>query len=106
MWGPRAANPWLSVMFEAVSAQLGAPGVTVTEVPTPLRDASFDAWLARTSALAGPLAKRLTALPDHARDQLRARLAEAVRPYQTPAGLDFPGVSLVAAGRHPARFTA
>jgi hypothetical protein len=134
VWGPRAANPWLSVMFEAVSAQLGAPvpppgvpgpfalddpdrlgrlladaglaDVTVTEVPTPLRDASFDAWLARTSALAGPLAKRLTALPDHARDQLRARLAEAVLPYQTPAGLDFPGVSLVAAGRRPERFIA
>ncbi|MFL6224630.1 MAG: hypothetical protein ACJ75K_17845 [Actinomycetes bacterium] len=50
--------------------------------------------------------QRLTALPDHARDQLRARLAEAVRPDQTPAGLDVPGVNLVAAGRHPARFTA
>jgi len=127
VWGPRARNPWLSLVFDEVSAQLGVtlppPGVpgpfalddperlagllagagladvTVTEVPTPLRDASFEAWLARTSALAGPLAKRLAALPEPARRQLRDRLEAAVRPYRTPAGLDFPGVSLLASGR-------
>jgi hypothetical protein len=55
--------------------------------------------LARTSALAGPLAKRLAGLPEPARRQLRDRLEAAVRPYRTPAGLDFPGVSLVASGR-------
>ena len=127
VWGPRARNPWLSLVFDAVSAQLGTtlppPGVpgpfaldaperlagllagaglaevAVTEVPTPLREASFDAWLARTSALAGPLAKRLAALPEPARRQLRDRLEAAVRPYRTPAGLDFPGVSLLVSGR-------
>jgi SAM-dependent methyltransferase len=127
VWGPRARNPWLGLVFDAVSAQLGAPvpppgipgpfaledpdrlarlladaglaGVAVTEVPTPLRDPSFDAWWTRTSALAGPLANRLALLPEQARGQLRARLAEAVRPYQTPAGLDFPGVSLLATAR-------
>jgi len=127
VWGPRAHNPWLGVVFDAVSAQLGAPvpppgvpgpfalddpdrlarllggaelaDVVVTEMPTPLRDASFDGWWTRTSSLAGPLAKRLAMLPEQARQQLRARLTEAVRPYQTPAGLDFPGVSLLAAGR-------
>jgi ubiquinone/menaquinone biosynthesis C-methylase UbiE len=127
VWGPRARNPWLSVVFDAVSAQLGAPvpppgipgpfalddpgrlarllagaglaDVAVAEVPTPLHDASFDAWWTRTSALAGPLAKRLSALPEPAKRQLRTRLEGAVRPYQTPAGLDFPGVSLVAAAR-------
>lgn len=129
VWGPRAANPWLGVVFDAVSAQLGTPvpppgipgpfaldhpdrlgrlltgaglaDVTVGELPTPLRDRSFDTWLARTAALAGPLARRLAALPDPARQQLRARLQEAVRPYRTAAGLDFPGVSLLAAGRRP-----
>jgi SAM-dependent methyltransferase len=127
VWGPRARNPWLSLVFDAVSAQLSAPvpppgipgpftlddperlarlladaglaDVAVTEVPTPLRDASFDAWWTRTSALAGPLAKRLAALPEPAMGQLRARLEAAARPYRTPAGLDFPGVSLLAAGR-------
>jgi SAM-dependent methyltransferase len=126
VWGTRAANPWLGVVFDAVSAQLGAPvpppgvpgpfaladpdrlaglladaglaEVAVTEVPTPLRDASFEAWWTRTSALAGPLAKRLALLPEDDRRQLRARLTEATSPYQTPAGLDFPGVSLLAAG--------
>jgi ubiquinone/menaquinone biosynthesis C-methylase UbiE len=127
VWGPRARNPWLGIVFDAVSAQLGAPvpppgvpgpfsldnpdtlerlltdaelaDVAVTQVPTPLRDASFDTWWTRTSSLAGPLAKRLAALPPDARRQLRARLTEAVRPYQTPTGLHFPGVSLLAAGR-------
>jgi SAM-dependent methyltransferase len=129
VWGPRALNPWLGVVFDAVSAQLGQPvpppgipgpfalddpdrlgrlltgaglaGVTVGELATPLRDPSFDTWLTRTSALAGPLARRLAGLPDPARQQLRARLQEAVRPYRTAAGLDFPGVSLLAAGRRP-----
>jgi ubiquinone/menaquinone biosynthesis C-methylase UbiE len=127
VWGPRARNPWLGLVFDAVSAQLGAPvpppgipgpfslddsdrlvrlltnaglvDTVVTEVAVPLRAASFDTWWTRTSALAGPLATRLAALPEHARHQLRARLGEAVRPYQTPAGLDFPGVSLLATGR-------
>ena len=42
------------------------------------------------------------ALPASQVKALRARverLQEAVRPYRTPAGLEFPGVSLVAAGR-------
>jgi len=129
VWGPRAANPWLGVVLDAVSAQLGTPvpppgipgpfalddpdrlghlltgagmaDVAVSELPTPLRDPSFDTWLTRTSALAGPLARRLAALPGPARQQLRARLKDAVRPYRTAAGLDFPGVSLLAAGRRP-----
>jgi SAM-dependent methyltransferase len=127
VWGPRARNPWLAVVFDAVSAQVGAPvpppgipgpfaledgdrlgrlltgaglaEVAVDELPVPLRDASFDAWLTRTSALAGPLAKRLAMLPAPAMEQLRARLEEAVRPYQTPDGLEFPGLALVASGR-------
>jgi len=130
VWGPRARNPWLAIVFDAVGAVLGAPvpppgipgpfaledadrlgrlltgaglaEVAVDEVAVPLHDDSFDAWLTRTSALAGPLAKRLALLPDPARQQLRARLEEAVRPYRSPAGLDFPGVSLVASGRRPA----
>src|SRR5215211_2277887 len=129
VWGPRPHNPWLGVVLDAVSAQLGAPvpppgipgpfalddpdrlghlltgagmaDVAVSELPTPLRDPSFDTWLTRTSALAGPLARRLAALPGPARQQLRARLKDAVRPYRTAAGLDFPGVSLLAAWRRP-----
>jgi ubiquinone/menaquinone biosynthesis C-methylase UbiE len=129
VWGPRARNPWLAVVFDAVGAVLGAPvpppgipgpfalddagrlrrlldgaglaEVTVDEVPVPLHDDSFDAWLTRTSALAGPLAKRLALLPDPARRELRARLEAAVGPYRSLGGLDFPGVALVAGGRRP-----
>jgi SAM-dependent methyltransferase len=127
VWGPRAANPWLAIVFDAVGAVLGAPvpppgipgpfaledagrlgrlltgaglaDVAVEAVPVPLHDDSFDTWLTRTSALAGPLAKRLALLPDPAWRELRARLEEAVRPYRSSAGLDLPGLSLVAAGR-------
>jgi hypothetical protein len=81
---------------------LGAGGlsdVTVEEVAVPLRAGSFDEWFTRTSAIAGPLAARLAALPEAARAALRARLQEATAPYATPAGgLDIPGVSLVASG--------
>ncbi len=129
VWGPRLRNPWLGLVFDAVSGQLGAPvpppgipgpfslddpdrlvrlladaglaDVVLTEVSTPLRATSFDAWWTRTSALAGPLATRLAALPETARRQLRARLDEAVRPYQSPTGLDFPGLTLLAAARRP-----
>ena len=129
VWGPRARNPWLGVVFDAVSAQLGTPvpppgvpgpfalddperlggllrdaglaDVAVHEVPAPLRDPSFDDWWTRTAALAGPLAKRIAALPDEGRRELRARLEEAVRPYETPDGLAFPGVTLLATGRRP-----
>jgi SAM-dependent methyltransferase len=129
VWGPRARNPWLGVLFDAVGAQLGAPvpppgvpgpfalddptrlggllreaglvDVEVREVPVPLRDSSFDAWWTRTAALAGPLAKRIAALPEEVRRELRARLQEAVRPYETPDGLAFPGVTLLATGRRP-----
>jgi hypothetical protein len=127
VWGPRAGNPWLGVVFDGVSEQLGRPvpppgipgpfsledsdelvgllsdagltDVEVSELPVPLRAASFDEWWARTSALAGPLAKLLAALPDEAAQALRRRLQEATRPYETANGLEFPGVTLLAGGR-------
>jgi SAM-dependent methyltransferase len=127
VWGPRDRNPWLGLVFDAVSAQIGRPvpppgipgpfaladaerlealltgaglaDVTVGELSVPLRAHSFDEWWRRTSALAGPLATILGSLPEQAAQALRARLREAVRPYETPTGLEFPGLSLIAAGR-------
>jgi SAM-dependent methyltransferase len=126
VWGPRERNPWLGLVFDAVSAQLGQPvpppgipgpfalgdgellaallsaaglsEVSVTEVPMPVRAASFDEWWTRTSALAGPLAKILASLPADANEALQSRLREAVRPYRTPDGLELPGVTLLASG--------
>jgi SAM-dependent methyltransferase len=124
VWGPRERNPWLDLVFATVGAHFGEPvpppgipgpfalddpgrladllgqaglaSVTVDEVPVPLCDPSFDEWFTRTTALAGPLAGRLAALPAPALASLRAALREAARPYETPAGLEFPGVVLLA----------
>jgi sugar phosphate isomerase/epimerase len=111
-------------MFDSVSAELGTPmpppgvpgpfslddagrlsrvltdagltSVEIAEVPTPYRAASADEWWTRTCALAGPLAQRLAVLPEPAGRALRERACEAIGVYQTPAGLDIPGVSLIA----------
>ena len=124
VWGPRERNPWLAVVLDAVSAQIGAPvpppgvpgpfslddadtltevlvgaglaDVAVTELATPLRAGSFEEWWTRTSALAGPLANLLSSLSEDATRALHARLHEDVRVYETPTGLEFPGVNLLA----------
>lgn len=127
VWGPRTRNPWLGVMLDAVSAQVGAPvpppgvpgpfsledavelaallngaglvDVVVSELPVPLRAASFEDWWTRGTALAGPLAKRLATLPDDALEAIRARAKAAIDIYDTSGGLDIPGVTLLGAGR-------
>jgi SAM-dependent methyltransferase len=127
VWGPRARNPWLGLVFDAVSEQLGMPvpppgipgpfaladaatltrllrdaglvDVAVAEFPVPLRAATFDEWWSRTRALAGPLATIVAALPEPARRELADRLELSVAPYRTAEGLTLPGVSLVASAR-------
>jgi ubiquinone/menaquinone biosynthesis C-methylase UbiE len=127
VWGPRERNPWLAIVFDLASAQLGVPvpppglphpfslggdgrlervlldaglaEVDVTEVPVPYFVASVDEWWERSTALAGPLAQRLAALPPPAKEELRARAAEAVRPFETSRGLAFPGVCLLGVAR-------
>ena len=127
VWGPRARNPWLDIVFGVASAQLGVPvpppgiphpfslddaarlagllvdagldGVGVDEVSTPYVAGSFEEWWARSSSLAGPLAQRLATLPEPAAHALRARAREAAAPYETPTGLEFLGVTLLAAAR-------
>jgi SAM-dependent methyltransferase len=129
VWGPRERNPWLGVVFDTVTEQLGVPTpppgiphpfslgdagelhevlataglarVEVGELSTPYRAASADEWWERTAALAGPLARKLAALPDDAARALRQRAAEAIGAYRTPAGLDIPGVCLVASAVSP-----
>jgi len=124
VWGPREQNPWLGVVFDAVSEQLGVPmpppglpgpfslsddrrlaallagaglaDVAVSAQPVPYRAASAEEWWSRTAALAGPLAQRLAALPEPAREALFTRARGAIRAYETPDGLEIPGVSLVA----------
>jgi SAM-dependent methyltransferase len=128
VWAARERNPWLGLMMDVVSAHIGAPvpppgipgpfalgdggelqrllddaglaDVRVGELSVPLRTASFDEWWARTTALAGPLSAILAAMPEEAVQALRERARAAVRPYETASGgLDFPGETLIAAGR-------
>jgi enediyne biosynthesis protein CalE5 len=127
VWGPRERNPWLALVLEAVSAQIGAPvpppgvpgpfslddpervrrllgdagfaDVQVDELAVPLRVASFEDWWARTSALAGPLAAILASMPEARVTALRERARAATRAYEVPDGLAFPGVTLIATGR-------
>ncbi len=124
VWGPPDTNPWLKVVFDVVSAVVGMPmpppgipgpfslgdgrvvgdllcdagfdDVSVTDVSTPLHADSFDEWWTRTSSLAGPLANIVASLPEDTERVLRARLHEAVVAFQTPTGLEFPGVTLLA----------
>jgi SAM-dependent methyltransferase len=127
VWGPRERNPWLGVVMDAVSAQTGRPipphgvpgpfslsdsdglaallrgaglvDVVVAEQPAPLLATSFEQWWETTTALAGPLSKILTNLPEPASQALRGRLRGAIRAYETPTGVELPGVALLASGR-------
>ena len=127
VWGPRADNPWLGIVFDAVTAQTGQPvpppgipgpfaledkrrlgelvgeagfaNVAVTEQPCPMRDRSFEEWWTRTCSLAGPLTARLSAMSNEDRATLSELAREATRAYEAPDGLQFPGLTLVASGR-------
>jgi SAM-dependent methyltransferase len=127
VWGPRARNPWLGLVLDAVGAQIGRPvpppgvpgpfsladrdglvrvlrdaeliDVEVEELAVPLRAATFEEWWTRTSTLAGPLATILAALSEDALQAIRTRLRTAVAAYRTPAGLELPGVTLLASAR-------
>lgn len=128
VWAARERNPWLGLMMDVVSAHIGAPvpppgipgpfalgdagelrrlfadaglaDVRVGELAVPLRTASFDEWWERTTALAGPLSAILAAMPEEGVQALRQGARAAVRPYETASGsLDFPGETLIAAGR-------
>lgn len=127
VWGPRERNPWLATMLDAVGAQLGAqfppPGLPgpfsldsrdelmavlagagledaeVREVETPWQGGSFEQWWTVTAALAGPLAKVLEAQSPEAVEAIRARAREALARYETPDGIEIPGLTLVGTAR-------
>ena len=128
VWGPPERNQWLSLVFDAVSAQVGHPvpppglpgpfalsdaasllelfaragfeDVRLTEVEVPLLAPAFDEWWTRTLTVAGPLAKVLAGLDDAERTEVADRVRASVAPYRTEDGaLDLPGLSLVVTAR-------
>jgi len=129
VWAERERNPWLGVMFDGVTAELGfevpppgVPGpfsladgstltglidgagfvdVAVREIDNPCVAADFDQWWDRVSVMAGPLAAIIKNLAPEVRDSLRSRLQKSVAEYRTATGVELPGAALVATGRRP-----
>jgi hypothetical protein len=126
VWGSSAANPWLSTLLAAVSAQLGAPvpppgmpgpfalsgdgalaqvltaagfaNVEVREVETPLHVASIDEWWTVVPSLAGPVATIVNSLPDEITSAMRTDAELALRTFAVAGGYSIPGLSLVGVG--------
>lgn len=129
VWGPRARNPWLGIVFDVVGQHLGTtmppPGVpnafsldsadklagvltragladvSVDEIEVSQVVGSAEEWWERSSSLAGSLVQLLAELPEPEARELRARALEAVAPYRTEAGLEFPGAALVGYAARP-----
>ena len=129
VWGPQQANPWLGVVFDAVTAITGFPvpppgvpgpfsladdaelrdlfsaagfaDVVVEQLSMPLHSPSFDAWWSRTKAVAGPLSAMLAGLDADTAARLETELRTAVAPYIDASGVDLPGLTLVASARRP-----
>jgi hypothetical protein len=79
----------------------GFVDVAIEQLPTPLRSPSFEAWWARTSAVAGPVAAIIARLDATTKVALEQRLRAATTPYTSVAGLDFPGLTVLASARRP-----
>ncbi len=127
VWGPKADNPWLAIVMDAVSAQIGhevpppgMPGpfaladevrfgqltsdagfrdIHIEHLAVRFHAPSFEEWWAHTSALAGPIASIVANLSEDAEAELVDRLRSASGPYETNDGLDIPGLSLVLTAR-------
>lgn len=127
VWGSQQDNPWLGLVFDAVTSVTGFPvpppgvpgpfalhdgarlrdlfstagfaDVTIEELSTPLRAPSFEAWWTRTAAVAGPLSAILGGLDGDTAAAIAERLRDDVAPYSTAAGLELPGLTLLASAR-------
>jgi ubiquinone/menaquinone biosynthesis C-methylase UbiE len=129
VWGPRGRNPWLGVLLDAVSAELGVPvpppglptpfslsgegqlaevltgagfaEVSVQEIDVPYSGPSFEDWWDRTTSLAGPIRGVLASMDAEKVAAIQGRAREALSEFETADGLEIPGVSLAAAARRP-----
>ncbi|MBI3224280.1 MAG: class I SAM-dependent methyltransferase [Mycolicibacterium cosmeticum] len=126
VWGPRDRNPWLGLLFDAVTEQMGFPvpppgvpgpfsleapgtleemldgagftGVEVREISTPMKVASVDEWWSVVPSLAGPLARMLESLPADVSADIRVRVDAAMADFATPEGYDLPGAGVLGVG--------
>ena len=128
VWAERDRNPWLGLVLDVLSEQLGQPvpppgipgpfslgdatllerlftdakfaDVRLEELSVPLRAPSFDGWWRMTTSLAGPLASIIASLDAETTEKLRTRAQEAVAPFEVADGsLEIPGVQHLVAAR-------
>ncbi|WP_006246173.1 class I SAM-dependent methyltransferase [Mycolicibacterium tusciae] len=127
VWGPRERNPWLGLLFDAVTAETGLPvpppgipgpfslessGVLgellvgagfsrtdVREISEPMKALSVDDYWSLVPPLAGPISRVLESLPAEVNSAIRARVAQTLAAFATSDGYELPGVSLVGVGR-------
>jgi ubiquinone/menaquinone biosynthesis C-methylase UbiE len=127
VWAGVEHNPWLGLIAASLSAELGQPvpppgtphpfslggegqledvltgaglvDVRVEELAVPYRGASAEDWWESRIGLAGPLAQRVRTLQPEVLAAARARALEAARAFETPDGIELPGLCLVACAR-------
>ena len=128
VWAERDRNPWLGLVLDVLSEQLGHPvpppgipgpfslgdatmlerlftdaefaDVRCEELSVPFRARSFDGWWLTTTSLAGPLALLIANLDAETTDKLRTRAHEAVAPFEAEDGsVEIPGVQHLLAAR-------
>ncbi|UUY05408.1 class I SAM-dependent methyltransferase [Svornostia abyssi] len=130
-WGPRAENPWLGLVLDAVGDQFGVPfppptirgpfaledardlataledggltGVLVERVQTPMHAGSVEEWWDRVPKFAGPVAMALAAMEQEIRDAIaqRAMDSAAAAARHGSDGIVLDGAVLIASGRAP-----
>lgn len=128
-WGPRAENPWLGLILDAVGQQFGVefppphiPGpfalddpaqlqdafaagglqeTSVERIETPMRAASLEEWWGRVPKFAGPLAIALAGMEPEVRQAIEDRALKAGATAGRPdgEGVAFAGCVLIAVGR-------
>jgi SAM-dependent methyltransferase len=128
-WGPRAENPWLGLVMDAVGEQFGVPfpppdlrgpfslddpalltsilqeaglaDVRVETVATPMHSDSLEAWWERVPRLAGPLATALAGMKPEVREAIEQRALSAGANASIRVGdqIQFAGLVLIASGR-------
>ncbi len=127
-WSRRSDNPWLGLVLDAVSEEIGAPfppagvsgpfalddpealgqlleegglaDVRVEAKPAPMSLDSVDAWWDLVPELAGPLAIALKGMEPPLRESIRERalVAGRVAAVDAPDGIAMNGAVLIASG--------
>jgi len=129
VWAERDRNPWLGLVLDVLSEQLGQPvpppgipgpfslgDATVLErlftdagfadarreeLSVPFRAPSFDGWWLTTTSLAGPLALVIANLDAETTEKLRTRAREAVAPFEAEDGsVEIPGFQVGLSAHH------